>query len=99
MTLNKITCDSLDNISDHSIKRQQLDKKEQRNWLNFLITINFKVRKTIRWQMKTSNMFMISIGGIKNSQSAIFKWLQKEQQKETTKRNSIKVCEKTLSKP
>ena len=32
-------------------------------------------------------------------QNQFFKRLQKEQQKERTKRNSIKTCEKTLSKP
>ena len=44
--------------------RLQLDKKTI--WLKFSKTINFKVRKIIRWQLKTSNMILItcaSIGG------------------------------------
>ena len=50
--------------------------------------------KTIRQQLKLSNMFTITYASI----IQFIVCLQTEQQIETTNKKSIKICKKTLSK-
>ena len=71
--------------------RLQLDRREQKRQqkkLAYILvsfktieyfyfeTISFKVMKTIRWQMKTSNMFIMMCGSVgENSALSLFNFL------------------------
>ena len=64
----------------HKNARKQIEKKrktaELKNLLIFLKTINFKVMKTIRYQMKTSDRFIITRAFMRgHSELSFFKFL------------------------